>query len=491
MAEEEMTTLIYYTDNTVPEPLNSRVREHLRTHGLPIVEESNVDGERSHLNIFRNILRGIDRADTQHVAMAEHDCIYHADHFKFVPPKDDTFYYNASHWWAGYDTKMYYRPYGKRAALSGLICNRLLLRDAVVKRIAFLEAGGVLQRGVKGACEFGIVDDYKSELFRTDVPYLDIRWGGNFSGNRKNKSCARTLPYWGTFDNAMGVVPTGKWYQEATINGVAMPTRRKTDTNAKRWEQFVLPLMPHKGTMVDLGCNAGFYLRAATDLGMRAIGVEREPEFLAHARYWELHDSKGVTIVEQDVRDFTLPMASVVLMANFHYWLTPEEMDLLVAKLRKTTVSCILIGRHRPMASHKSDCRLTYLRKAFDGWTQERVIDGKKHFSVKFSNPDLFERDTEELFHHQQLAKSRKFLPSYRKMIETGDNTDYIAYLQWRKFRGVRVLLKRHTRLIHSVKTGGFLEPLTVVGDKVVDGDHRLILAKTTGIDTMVCRNKV
>ena len=101
------TTVIYYTDHSLAEPLFTFCQRHLkRTAGdLPIVSVSHTPldlgkniaiGKKksSSLQLYKQLLLGVENADTQYVAMAEHDCLYTPEHFAFVPERDDTFYYN-------------------------------------------------------------------------------------------------------------------------------------------------------------------------------------------------------------------------------------------------------------------------------------------------------------------------------------------------------------------------------------------------------------
>ncbi len=100
-----------------------------------------------------------------------------------------------------------------------------------------LETGFEIRKGQAGACEPGVCDDreafvraksdwiekkylelcekdvrykdigkekkYKAEAFRTKLPNLDVRHGGNFSGMRFGKNKTYILPYWGKFSLLM------------------------------------------------------------------------------------------------------------------------------------------------------------------------------------------------------------------------------------------------------------------------------------------------
>lgn len=504
------TTIIYYTDGTIEEPIKSKVINNIKEMDIPTVLVSNDGKERSHLQLFKNIKKGLANVETKYVALAEHDCLYPKEHFEFIPPKDDTFYYNTNHYFAVMRHSQYHKPYKERKALSGTVCNKELLEKAVDERIKFLENGGELIRGVSGACEFGIRDDdYKAEGFKTKIPYLDIRHGNNFSGYRKGKERLSKLDYWGDFSELFGKkLPPGKWYQEATINGQKVPTRRKSDTNQKRWENFIKPFV-EKGTgrFTDLGCNAGFYCRKMADLGYLSEGVEIEQEFIDHNRYWEEQDPKGVRLVECDINDYEVWASKYTLLANIHYWLTPEQNEALEKQLREKSLNVIVIGRYKTLKRHKSPCDMKYLKELFKDWDIGGIQEHKKHFSILFKNKYLVEKDVSELTHYQQFMKSKKFLPAYTDFINkvlAGEKfdkskSDYAEYLRWRKFKNKKTLLKRHTDLIFDMKENGIKNPLLVGRiidgeldkNRLKDGDHRLIVAKCLGINKIICKKYV
>ena len=132
------------------------------------------------------------------------------------------------------------------------------------------------------------------------------------------------------------------------------------------------------------------------------------------------------------------------------------------------------------------------------------VPKGQKHFSVLFKNSNLVEKDVEEIFHHQQLAKSKKFLPAYTDLVKTISNgngvdlkeTKYWDYLTWRKFKSPERLMNRHVKLIGSMIDNGIIEPLTIGRvegfeyneNRLTDGDHRYIIARELGIKKLICK---
>ena len=372
-----------------------------------------------------------------------------------------------------------------------------------------METGAILRKGQPGACEPGVCENkvafvatpeqlapfgegtrFRAAGFKTKFQNVDIRHGKNFSGNRRSAGRKYSIPYWGSLHAVMGEPPPEKWYQEAVIAGVRMPLRRKKDSNEARWKRFVYPFMKAltPGVFVELGCNAGFYCRKAAEMGFQAIGVERSVDFRRHAFYWESMDPKGVEIVEKDLMDYDLPKADVVLLANVHYWFTKEQLTVLVGRLLQKARRVIVIGRKNRVKDHVSDPGYLPLLKLFRGWAHGSVTAVGKHYSTTFINTSagtVTTQNVKHLFQNQQLSKSNRFYPSFKKMIETGDDTDYAAYIKWRKFGGHT--LERHRRLIKDVRENGIKSPLVMEGEKVVDGDHRLIIAEVLGIPEVPC----
>ena len=223
-------TILYYTDNSLEEPLASLCREKLleAADGKRIISVSQkplnfgdnfVIGDigRSHLSIFRQVLMGLEQVKTKYVAMAEHDCLYTKEHFNWTPPEDTKFYYNVNHWFLRPKDGMY--SYFRRKALSMMIANTELTLKACKEKVEILEKGIIIRKGQLGACEFGVLENekayqdyratlkdlgknkpYKAVAFSTTLPNLDIRHGKNFSGDRKTDKRCYELPYWEKFN---------------------------------------------------------------------------------------------------------------------------------------------------------------------------------------------------------------------------------------------------------------------------------------------------
>lgn len=215
--------LVYYSD-CKPDPLIlDAVRAQLRavTPGpIASVTLQPVDFghvrivlpiERSYLAMFKQILAGLEALDTEYAFLVEHDVMYHASHFDFVPPRDDVYYYNLNVWKidASGDRAVTYET----KQTSGLCANRQLLIDHYRKRIARVERDGFSRRigfepGSHGRAER--IDDVPSDVWRSAWPNLDIRHDRNLTATRWSRDQFRDarhcqgwteadqIPGWGT-----------------------------------------------------------------------------------------------------------------------------------------------------------------------------------------------------------------------------------------------------------------------------------------------------
>lgn len=244
------TTIIYYTDNHLDEPILSLCRKELikSANGHPIISVSQKPitlgqnicvgkKKRSWISIYEQILKGVENSNTKNVAMAEHDCLYSKEHMAWTPPDDETFYYNENHWLLDWRDShphrkgIYSRFWKDRYALSQMICNRELLKWCLQSRLALLDKDKDLLRtilfiGEPGISELDVkkadhwaksgkpvylskylkrqLDREKWATFRTKAPNIDIKHGKNFTGPKRGKKSTYSIPYWGKFADLVG-----------------------------------------------------------------------------------------------------------------------------------------------------------------------------------------------------------------------------------------------------------------------------------------------
>ena len=175
-------------DARVLEACRGRLLSSLNGHALvtstqqPMAVGKNVvvEGTPSpHLSYFRQILAGLEACDADYVFLAEHDCIYPPEHFAFIPPRDDRFYYNMNVWRV--DSATGRAVTHDMMSVSGLCANRGLLLDHYRKMLARVEAKGYYYKwGHEPGIFPGRIDPVSTVPavgWRSAKPYVDIRHG--------------------------------------------------------------------------------------------------------------------------------------------------------------------------------------------------------------------------------------------------------------------------------------------------------------------------
>lgn len=230
-----MLTILYITDNSLPEDINKLCQSHLSSEGWmheiitvsqkPIPGKNNICvGEigRNWKSIYIQLLAGLNACKTKYVGIAEHDVLYIPEHWEFVP-QERKFYYNTNHWLVDWNTGEYFFI-KNRKAMSQMICDVSLLKEYVEGMLELIEKGLILQKGLHWYGEPGLdVEKYEeyfkrsgigldlkidfikhirkffSDMFKTEFPNLDIRHAGTFTGKKKGINHCYEIPYWGKF----------------------------------------------------------------------------------------------------------------------------------------------------------------------------------------------------------------------------------------------------------------------------------------------------
>jgi hypothetical protein len=205
MVMDKTVGIIYYTDCHLREPIWSMAQKYIKDSGLPIVSCSlkpinfgkNIvlEGElRSYPTMCKQILTALENLDTDYVFFCEHDVLYHPSHFDFIPPRDDTYYYNVNNWrwWFGFDKAI---SYDELTSLSSLCCNRKLAIEHYKYRLKLIDEWGldkIRSREPRWARKFGYepgtkkrrnggVTDEEHVKRKSEFPNIDIRHRGTFS----------------------------------------------------------------------------------------------------------------------------------------------------------------------------------------------------------------------------------------------------------------------------------------------------------------------
>lgn len=199
--KRELTAgIVYYTDNRLDPKIMKQCQEEIKKSGLPIVSVSlkpidfgtNIvmNLERGPITMFKQILAGLEKLDTDVVFLCEHDVLYHPSHFIFRPERKDLYYYNMNNWQlrssdghaVAFDAKK----------VSQLCADWKLLLEHYRRRLELIEKRGGFDR--KMGFEPGThnrderVDDIKAGEWRSEYPNVDIKHGKNLTEARWHQS---------------------------------------------------------------------------------------------------------------------------------------------------------------------------------------------------------------------------------------------------------------------------------------------------------------
>lgn len=187
-------TALYYSCNSHDETLELAARNNLRrsTNGHEIgcvtLQRTDfgdwtvvVNREKSGTTMHYQIVAGLERSRADYVFLCESDVLYHRSHFDFVPPDNETIWYNTNVWRVRYTDGHAVRT-ANLQQVSGICANRELLLAHYRKRITFIEASGgtfdtkrmAYEPGTRG--KFG---DERIANWESEYPNLDITGHGN------------------------------------------------------------------------------------------------------------------------------------------------------------------------------------------------------------------------------------------------------------------------------------------------------------------------
>lgn len=238
--------IVYYTENRIREPICSAVREQLlrAVNGHQVVSvslkpiafgDNYVLGlGRSYETMFQQILMGLSQLDTDIAFLCEHDVLYAPEHFQFVPPRNDVYYYNENRWFiSARDGRALFR-YSK--STSQLCANRRLLLDHYRERIARIAKEGFGYRhgfepGARSISHGGY-DNFKAQTWFSARPNIDIRdHGSNLTRTQWRKDQFRNPKY------------TAGWIDSDRVPGWPGITLNRFDDWLRETRAYVPPVL--------------------------------------------------------------------------------------------------------------------------------------------------------------------------------------------------------------------------------------------------------
>ena len=100
-----------------------------------------------------------------------------------------------------------------------------------------------------------------------------------------------------------------KWYQNVDgVDGAVFKDSRRTASKfwgSGKWNNFIEPLLPpERRTFVEIGCNAGLFLKLATDAGFTNVtGIDADRDRFDQAHQYKHHNVYSNKLIHQKVDD--------------------------------------------------------------------------------------------------------------------------------------------------------------------------------------------
>lgn len=266
-----------------------------------------------------------------------------------------------------------------------------------------------------------------------------------------------------------------------------------------RWKTHVEPLLEKDGrdrTLLDLGCNAGFYMKKANRLGYRTFGVEMDDEYIAQA-------PKSLNITKADINLYTPRSAYLTLLLLVHHHQTEEQCEAIFHKLMYSTATLMVMGRHTVYRKlTKLNPNKESLMPKLRGWDIIDSRDSDRFYSILLNNPRYVrEFNVDDLYFATREFVSKvkgyvDFVPSFedftrRTLEDIGFDPSESDFAKHLKARGLRYVLGRcwqYKVMIDDIRKNGLSTALIVRDGHMRDGFHRLVVLRELGVKRVVCR---
>ena len=298
------------------------------------------------------------------------------------------------------------------------------------------------------------------------------------------------------------------------IPGTPMSERDKKEVNSKfwnkgKWDNFILPLLPDSCedmTFVDVGCNAGLFLKYAKDYGFgKVIGIDSDKGAITKALQYRNENKGNYTIIEGTAEKSidNLPIADVTVLANIHYYMDVSDWFNYIDKLiSKTRYVIIVTDEARGNPIHKVSASRESIYDYFKAWKiiNEISISGFKDPHPRLLRSFIFRSPLLDRVFIDELdngnAQQRDFYAELDNGIDplkTGYGKRMKNYRlvekrqRWTEVRYIDYMYERKA-LYESIKEKGLLRPIIIKGTRIVDGNHACEIMRHLGYKSVPVR---
>jgi len=295
------------------------------------------------------------------------------------------------------------------------------------------------------------------------------------------------------------------------LEGEPLNERAKTEVGSKfwnkgKWDNFVAPFLPDNCsgmTLVEMGCNAGVFLKEAEDRGFeRVVGVDSDKMSVERGRSWR--DRHGMSYkfllrrMEEALDD--LPVADYTILANSHYYFTINDWLDYLDRLQYKTRYCIIVTAQKRKGNRcwaRAD--LEGIRNYFKTWKEMGFIEGpalegdphpRQLWSLYFQSTHIDRVITNSLdcgnhvqdeFYgeidagkHYKDTRYYKILKPYRK--------------EWSEEK-LNIWVEGRIKVYNDLKENGLKKPILIDSNNLIlDGNHRYSMMRHLGYKSILVR---
>jgi len=319
-----------------------------------------------------------------------------------------------------------------------------------------------------------------------------------------------------------------KLYQNLKVDGAKFNCHKdrvgSEFWNEGKFHNFIEPHLPDnckEMVFVEMGCNAGLFLKMAKDKGFEhVVGIEKNKTPVKEGRrYRDLigynyrimkrtlggkYGNEGNFNIEE------LPVADYTIMSTFHYYVPIDIWLRYVDRLKHKTRYVVIVSRDSVMRRHwRAGSRRHQLKKYFHDWKEVKYIpempkevkaaDHKSRdiWSISFKSPL-------ERIKIDSIKRTKQDEPMYTGMYELAkmarngnsyvqDSDYYKMWVNRKEGRWDAATLDKFVcdkyKTMIEIRDSGLKEPLVVrKGNKLCDGGHRASMMKALGYETVIVR---
>jgi len=284
-----------------------------------------------------------------------------------------------------------------------------------------------------------------------------------------------------------------------------MTERHKEEVGSNFWdegkfENYVKPFLKETGTLVDMGCNRGLFLKLAEDMGFKAIGVDSDPGAVKSGEEWRKKVGGTWRIIESKMEKVIddLPVVDYTLFVNSAYYITVNDFLDYLDKLKYKTRYCIIVTAEK---KHINRCwaaaDIETIRSYFRCWEEVGYIGSLPLTGAHARKMEsiCFKSDV-ELVPLDSLDPSNHVQDGFITELEKGTH-----YTKTRYFRIIKPYRKKWSderlhnwfqariKVYEDIKKRGLQVPIIIdKNDRILDGNHRMAIIKELGFDNIYVR---